>query len=336
MKNSVLYLFAGLTLAIASSEGREAEKSKLFAAFAVTKSQQASSIPTDSGVFLYNEAASDWERMGPVVQFINSVTTDPSNPDTIFLACGNGVIRSLDGGETWRMTTGWRESDFVKIAVDPKNGDNVYASSVWGISVSRDGGDTWQRANKGLAERYSRTIIVDQRRPRRLLLATADGIYQSNDRANTWKAIDSSPKVAILRLARSEANLDLWIAGTEGKGVYLSTNDGKTWTTTAPQMSEANIYAVALDPKDPSRLAVAGWGTGVWFSSDGGETWVDRGEGLPSQNITSMSFDPKDTRRLWVSTFEEGTVYSDNNGGDWVDGGLMGAYVFDLGVISMN
>lgn len=334
MKHSIFTLATGLAAITIASQLHASDHSKIFAALAMTKAQESSPIPTDSGVFLYDEASDDWHRTGPVIQAINSITSDPSNPERVFLACGNGIVRSLDGGESWKMTSGWRESDFTKIAIDPENGDNVYAASVWGISISRDGGETWKPSNKGLAEKYSRTIIIDERKPKRVLLGTADGVYQSNDGANTWRPIRTSPKLTILRIARSQADLDLWIAGTEGQGVYLSRNDGKNWTQTASDLADKNIYAVAVDPFDASRMAAAGWGTGVWISSDGGKTWHDRGDGLPSQNVTAMTFDPNHKGRLWVSTFEEGTVYSDRLGEGWQDGGLMGAYVYDLGFIA--
>ncbi|MCH6258711.1 hypothetical protein MLD52_19280 [Puniceicoccaceae bacterium K14] len=336
MKILAYYFIAFSTFAAFNAQVGAMEETRLFAALAMTKAQESSPIPTDSGVFIYNGNTDTWERTGPVIQSVGSITTDPSNPDVVFLACGNGIVRSRDGGQTWRMTSGWRESDFTKIAIDPVDGNNVYATSVWGMSVSRDGGDTWARANRGLAERYSRTVIVDSRNPKRLLLGTADGIYQSNNRAKSWQVVRSSPRLTILRIARSESNPDLWIAGTEGEGVFLSKDDGKSWSKTAPELGNANIYAVAMDSSDESRLAVAGWGTGVWISIDGGASWIDRGAGLPSKNVTAMIYDPNQSNRLWVSTFEEGTLYSDNEGKDWHDGGLKGAYVFDLGVVSIK
>jgi len=308
---------------------------KLFAAFAMTKAQQASSLPTDSGVFLRGADDDSWTRIGPVIQAMNSISSDPSQPSVLFIACGNGIVRSRDNGETWRMVTGWRESDFTKIAVDPENGDNVYAASVWGLHVSRDGGDTWSAANKGLKEKYCKTVIVDERNTKRVLLGTDDGIYTSSNRAESWTAVKSSPKSNILRMERSRANLDLWIAGTEGEGVFISDSDGKRWEPVADKLKDRNIYAVALHPENASRMAVGGWNSGVWVSGDGGNSWRDRTAGLPSPNVTAVTYDPNHSDRLWASTFEEGTYYSDDAGKTWQDGDLYGAYVYDLGSIEM-
>ncbi len=311
----------------------EPVSSDLFAAMIMTKAQQASSTPTDSGVLLHHPESDSWERLGPPIMMINSATADPSDPQTLFFACGNGIARSTDGGRTWRLVTGWKVSDVVQVTVDPTDSNRVYAASIWGVHVSRDGGDSWEAANAGLPERYTRGIVIDEGNPDRLLLPTTSGLFQSNDQAGSWERVPGTPEVAFLRLRRSLANPDLWIAGTEGQGVWISHDDGASWEVSAPALASANVYAVAADPDDPQLLAAGGWNTGVSISRDGGRTWSSHLEGLPSPNVTAMIFDRNVPQRLWVSTFEEGTVYSDDFGRSWQDGNLYGAYVLDLGFL---
>ena len=122
----------------------------------------------------------------------------------------------------------------------------------------------------------------------------------------------------------------------EGEGVFLSRNDGKSWESVSDELSENNVYAVALHPKTASRMAAGGWDAGVWMSDDTGKTWVDRSAGLPSKNVTAMAYDPTRKDRLWVSTFEEGTYFSDDSGATWKDGNLYGAYVLDMDVIPVS
>ncbi|MFP4281904.1 MAG: WD40/YVTN/BNR-like repeat-containing protein [Opitutales bacterium] len=306
----------------------------LFAAMIMTKQQQASSVPTDSGVLLRPPESEAWLRLGPAIQMISSATADPSDPSTVFLAAGNGVVRSTDGGHSWRLVTGWRESDVLQLAIDPTDGDHVYGASAWGVIVSRDGGDSWEYANEGLTEFYAKGIVLDARNPRRLLLASTTGLFESPADAIRWKRVASFPPVAVLRLRQGDGAPKIWIAGTEGQGVWLSRNNGRTWRATAPALAEANIYGVAIDPTDGSRLAAGGWGTGVHLSTDGGRSWA-RAEGtLPSSNLTAMTFDPRHPGRLWASTFEEGTFFSDDGGRNWTSAALDGAYVFDLGFLS--
>ena len=332
IRNTIL-ISALLIAFLSACASKPTSPSELFAAMIMTKEQQSSSVPTDSGVLLRNPESGSWKRLGPAIQMISSATVDPSNPQVIFFACGNGIVRSTDGGTTWRMVTGWRESDALQIAIDPQNGDLVYAATAWGVTVSRDGGDSWESANNGLPEYFSKGIVIDQRDTSRLLLATTTGLFESTDRARTWQRIDSFPTVAALRLRRSQSNPDLWIAGTEGQGVWISSDDGNTWQATSPGLAGANVYAVAINFKDDALLAAGGWDTGVHVSNDGGSTWKLAVGSLPSPNITAMTFDENNPGRLWISTFEEGSYFSDDLGLSWTTANLDGAYVFDLGFL---
>ena len=334
MSTNRILLFSSLFLALLGLRTSSADsQTELFAAMIMTKAQQASSIPTDSGILVRHAETGVWKRLGPKIQMISSATVDPSNPDTIFFACGNGIARTTDGGANWRLVTGWRENDALQIAIDPTNSDLVYAATAWGVTISKDGGDSWTAANKGLPEYFSKGIVIDHQRPKRLLLATTTGLFESKNQARSWKRVPSFPKVAALRLRRSYSNPDVWLAGTEGQGVWMSRNDGKTWKPSAPELKEANVYAVAMDTTDSSLLAAGGWNTGAYISTDGGDTWRKTTGKLPSPNITAAVFDENNSNRLWISTFEEGTFYSDDRGKSWINAQLDVAYVFDLGFL---
>lgn len=113
----------------------------------------------------------------------------------------------------------------------------------------------------------------------------------------------------------------------------MSIKNGKTWKTTAPDLKSANVYAVAIDPTEASKLAAGGWDTGIYTSNDSGVTWSKASGTLTSPNITSVVYDQNVDHRLWASTFEEGTFYSDDGGANWTNANIDGAYVFDLGFL---
>ncbi|MEX0330479.1 MAG: WD40/YVTN/BNR-like repeat-containing protein [Puniceicoccaceae bacterium] len=322
-------------LATSGCSAQSQVDSEMFIAMIMTKNQRSSSIPTDSGILLHSKDTGEWERLGPAIQMISSVTADPSNPNSLFLACGNGVVRSLDGGETWRMVTGWKESDVLQIAIDPTDGNRIYAATAWGVNVSTDGGESWSMANNGLDEYFAKGIVIDARDPSRLLLANTRGLFESTDRTATWVRNEGIPEVAILRLRRGESNPDVWIAGTEGRGIYISHDDAVSWKAVAPALSEANVYGVAVDPHDSNHLAAGGWDTGIHLSSDGGITW-QKATDLVSPNVTAVCFDANVPGRLWASTFEEGTYFTDDMGKNWKSADLDGAYVFDIGFLPIR
>lgn len=319
---------------LAGCSDKPSTESDLWVGMIMTKNQRASSTPTDSGILIRNEDTNDWRRFGPTIMIVSGVTVDPSNPETVFLACGNGIARSIDGGETWRLVSTWKESDVMQVVIDPTDGDRVYAASAWGVTISTDGGDSWTASNSGFPENFIRGISVDSRKPERLLAATSTGLFESLDQATSWTRVPSFPEVAAMRLRQSTSNPDLWLAGTEEKGAWISSDNGNSWKPTAPDVSSNNVYAVAINPFDASKLAIGGWSTGAYLSSDGGTSWTKTAGTLPSQNITAMVYDIDEPDRIWVSTFEEGTYFSDDAGSTWNDSNLDGAYVYDLGFIS--
>jgi photosystem II stability/assembly factor-like uncharacterized protein len=308
--------------------------SVLFTAAAFTKAQRNSSIPTDAGIFI-RLPDQGWVPYGPKIQQVSSAAVDPADASRVFLACGNGVVRSLDGGKTWRQVTGWRESDITAIVIDPTDGQKVYASTGWGLIRSLDGGDSWTSIDEGLTEKFSRTIVLDAANPARLLAGTAGGLFVTENRGDTWQQVKGVPSAHVLRLRRGIDQPDTWLAVTEGQGAWLSTDDGESWQLTAPDVASANLYACAVDPHDARHLAIGGWDIGVWTSTDGGQSWQNRAEGLPSPNVLTLTFDPHHPGRVWAASFEEGTVFSDDSGKTWQDGGLDGSLTNDLGFLPL-
>lgn len=321
-----------LSLALLTSAGATSPKPAhdMYAAVAMTKAQKNSSTPSDSGLYVREAGSTEWTHFGPRVLGITSVAFQPgSKGQVILIASGDGVVRSADGGKTWRLTTGWDVIDVRAFAFNPANPDEVYCSTQWGPLRSTNGGATWQLDQAGLHLLYSQSIVADSQTPGRVLLGTEDGIYLSTDGAKTWARTDSPPATA-LRMVQSVVDPQLILAGTQGRGAWISHDAGKSWAQTDSGSATANLYAAALDTHAANRMAVGGWGVGVRVSADGGATWTDRSAGLPVKNVFVLAFDPDVPGRLWVSTFEEGAFYSDDLGQTWQDGGLYGAYGFDF------
>ncbi len=331
--NLLKYTLAGI-LGVLVFSGCSKESStppELWVAMRMTKHQVNSPVPTDSGILIRDAETGDWKRFGPPIMIISSLVVDPSNPDTIFVSCGDGISRSKDGGKTWKQVSTWKESDVLQIAIDPTNSKVVYAATAWGVTISHDGGNTWNASNNGLQENFSKRIRIDLEDSGRLLLATTTGLFESRNQGALWNRVMSFPETAVMELKQSVSNSDLWLAATENEGVWISKDNGNSWESTAPALRNTNTYGVAINSLDDQKLAAGSWGNGVHISKDGGATWIQSEASLPSPNITSMVYDVNEPDRLWASTFEEGTFFSDDSGKTWKTANLDGALVFDLG-----
>jgi photosystem II stability/assembly factor-like uncharacterized protein len=102
-----------------------------------------------------------------------------------------GVFRSDDGGETWTRQSGLdpRPFYFSQIRVDPANDQRVYVLG-FTLHVSDDGGKTWREDLGQKVHPDLHALAIDPRNPKRLLLGTDGGAYQSFNGGQVWEHLN--------------------------------------------------------------------------------------------------------------------------------------------------
>ena len=270
-----------------------------------------------------------WTHLGWNIPRVSGLAYDPTNPDILFLACGNGGLRSLDGGRSWRITTDWRVTEVQDVAVDPNEPTLAYLATAYGVWATTDRGETWREANDGLSKKYTQAVAADRTHARRVFAGTEGGLFVSEDGALSWTQVAAFEDV--LDIQQSPTAPQTWLAGTQNDGVLTSSDGGRTWQPARQRtLRQATIYAVAIDPNDASRMAAAGWDTNVLISTNGGRSWKQRGKRLPTPHFYEIIFDPNVPGRLWAATVEKGIFYSDDLGQHWTPAGMDGTLVFDM------
>lgn len=252
----------------------------------------------------------------------------PSDPGSIFLACGNGVLRTLDNGASWKITTGWEITEVLDVAVDPNAPTHVYAATAYGVWHSPDQGGTWTKVNAGIPapqSTFTQTIEVDQRHAGHLIVGSEDGLFRTTSGGASWAPVGPRD-VAIRDAAQSTADPQIWIAGTGETGVMISRDGGGTWSSVEAGIE--TVHAVAADPGSSDRLAAASYDGGVHVSDDGGRTW--RQTGLTDRRIHALAFDVRETSGLWAGTLGDGVFYLEETGMGWEHRGLDGAVIRDM------
>ena len=296
-----------------------------------------SKIVTVSGMFLRGADDGAYRPIGLNFPYIYDLTFDPRDPRVIHAASINGALVTRDGGETWRIGTGWDMTEAKAIFLDPNAPDNIYLALPDGVAVSRDAGVTWVRREKGLPERgkYTQTIKVDRTRAGRVLAGCESGIYLSEDGAESWRQTLAT-KTGITDVRQSPHDPKLWITTTQNNGVQVSRDGGVTWTAFAGLPNEEAWYNVAFDANNPQRYAIGSWTYGVLVSEDAGKTWTDRNAGLPADHcVYRVAIDP-DTGRLLAGVYKEALFVSDDFGHSWKNDGLEGSTVYSFVFVPAN
>lgn len=311
----VMRWFLLLILPVSAS----AQHFDLYACMTVTKEYVVGAKLPPSGFFV--NRAGEWKHLGYNHPFIFSLDYDPADPSVVYLAAGNGLIRSSAGG--WRFLTGSDVTELRDVFVDRDDPATVYYAYSHGIRVSHDRGATWKEIGEPLHRRFTETIRASRGV---IVVGGEEGIFRSQDGGATWN-IAGAAGFQVTRVEQSPHNACDWAATTQGGGVFLSHDCATTFENSGRAGAGATLYDVAFDPAQAQRLAVAGWGPGVVLSEDGGKTWEPRNGGLPSTEVVSVIFDPAARGRMYASVRDDGLYVSNDAGLHWSKQGLDGSVV---------
>ena len=308
--------------------GKIISKQKLYVSVLQTRNYVVGAKNAPTGLYRYDSDTS-WTHLGWKNARNFGIAANPKNKDIIFLACGNGALRSIDGGKTWKITTDWQVTEVLDVTIDPFNIKQIYLATAYGVWRSTDLGESWHPSSEGLTTKFVQTIATDRRAKYRLLIGGESGLFVSENRAENWRHIVPID-VPIRDIQQNFKSPKIWLAGTEDHGVLISRDHGNTWQYVEGEISQETIYAVASDPKNSQNMVAAGFQTGVYVSKNGGKKWNKYTDGLPVIDIHALIFDGVKKGRIWAGTIGAGVYFSDDFGKSWKYAGLNGAEIWDM------
>ncbi len=243
---------------------------------------------------------------------ITAIDVVESNPDVMYVgAASGGVWKSTSGGIKW----------------DPIFNDQTTAS-IGAIAI--------QQSNPSVI-----WVGTGEGNPRNSLNG-GDGIYRSLDAGKTWKKMGLAKTRHIHRIIIHPDDPNTIFVGAIGspwgeheeRGVYKTTDGGKTWIRILFKNIRTGVAEMVMDPSNPNKLIVAMWehkrdpwffksggpGSGIYVTFDGGETWEQRTDedGLPKGDLGRIGLAISQSRPNVVYALVESkknALYKSTDGG---------------------
>jgi photosystem II stability/assembly factor-like uncharacterized protein len=227
------------------------------------------------------------------------------------------------------------------------------------IYVGTAGGGIWKSNNAGFSfkpifDKYVQSIgalAIDQKNPKtiyagsgesnmRNTVSIGNGIYKSTDGGDNWTKIglDSTEHISKVLIDPSNSSViyvsapgPLW-SDSKHRGLYKSTDAGKTWEKILYISEKAGVADVEIDPQNTNVLYATTWefrrmpyafnsggnGSGIYKSTDGGKTWNELSNGLPKKPFgrVAIALAPSSPQNLWAIVESENTgLYISSDGG---------------------
>ena len=217
-----------------------------------------------------------YRYIGPVGNRVTSIAGVPGQPYVYYAgSASGGIFKTIDGGIHWdAIFDGQPVSSIGSLAVAQSDPNIVWAGT----------GEAWIRSH----------------------ISVGQGIYKSTDAGKTWKVMGLEKTGRIGHLAIDPKNPQVVLACALGhaygpqqeRGVFRTTDGGKTWERVLFTDENSGCSDIAMDPNNPSIVFAGMWpleihtwgresggpGSGLFMSRDGGATWKKlTGHGLPTR-----------------------------------------------------
>ena len=252
--------------------------------------------------------------VGPAVTGgrISSIAVHPENPGIMYIGVASGgVFKTENGGASWTPIFDRQASFSIgAVVVDQKN-----PSTVW----------------VGTGENNSQRSV-----------AYGDGVYRSDNAGKNWKRMGLEKSEHIARIVIDPRNSDvvyvaaqgpLWADGGD-RGLYKTTDGGKTWASIVTVSERTGVTDIVMDPRNPDVLIAATWQrrrhfytlinggpeSALYRSTDAGKSWKKITSGMPSGTLgrIGLAISPKDPDVVYAtveSTPGDGGIFRSLDGG---------------------
>ncbi len=199
---------------------------------------------TTVGAYYTKDGGREWEeRMNGMkeVHIVTSIAINAKDPTILYGGTTGGIYRSEDAATSWKKINNGLipETELMAsmalgvnaIEIDRINPDIVYAGTTKGLFRTANKGGQWERIGQSLPDPFISSVVIHPTEPSLIYIGGPGGVLKSTDSGKTWQAMNQGLATLNIRaLAMAPKNSQTLYAGTNGSGLYRSTDAGATWT----------------------------------------------------------------------------------------------------------
>jgi photosystem II stability/assembly factor-like uncharacterized protein len=254
----------------------------------------------------------EWRSIGPANMGGRTADVEgvPGDPSVVYVASASGGLwKTTNGGVTWKPIFERQGTiSLGDVALAPSNTDVVWV---------------------GTGESNVRNSV-----------SFGDGVYKSTDGGKTWQHMGLRDSERISAIVINLQNPDIVYVGALGhafgpneeRGVFMTTDGGKTWTKTLYVDKEHGVSDLEIDATNPNILYAGMWSFerkpwthrsgsekgGLYKSIDGGRTWNKLTKGLPKLiGRIGVRVAPSNSNVVYaIVESKEGTLYRSDDRGE--------------------
>ena len=231
---------------------------------------------------------------------IGDIAVDQNNPNIWYVGVGSGNL--------WKTTNAGTTFDPIF--------DNYGSYSIGCVTIDPSNSNTvWVGTGENVGGRH---------------IGFGDGVYVSHDSGKSFKnlGLKDSEHISKIIVHPDDSNVvyvasqgPLWSKGGS-RGLFKTTDGGKTWTNILSKGEYTGVTDIAMDPRNPNTIYAAthqrhrtvwallncGPESGVHKSVDGGETWTELKSGLPGgdKGKIAIQVSPQKSNVVYATIEEPG------------------------------